>query len=122
MRIIQKHINYAHKPERTTSRRTKKYMRKYSDWLVADIERIDQNLLLFDLPDCPECEGKRRVEYGYPYDPWNSYDCPECEGTGKYGWEYDKDRNKVRMKEFVKPSNNAIRLKRKGALKRRDEA
>ncbi|MFE6075586.1 hypothetical protein ACFVQB_14035 [Paenibacillus sp. NPDC057886] len=113
MKIKKKHFNYASKPSAKVSRKTKKYIRNYCDWLVTDADEIDPNLLLFDLPDCDECEGQRRVEYGYPYDPWNSYDCPECEGTGKYGWEYDKDGNKVRMREFVKPSNNAIRLSRR---------
>ncbi|MEC0110432.1 hypothetical protein P4H27_26025 [Paenibacillus taichungensis] len=118
MRYSKKHFNYAFKPLAIVSRKTKKYMRKYYDEMFDDMEEDDPFLLMCDLPDCEECKGKRRVDYGYPYDPWNSYDCPECEGTGKYGWEYDKDRNKVRMKEFIKPSNNAIRLKRTGVLKK----
>ncbi|PIH59016.1 hypothetical protein [Paenibacillus sp. LK1] len=119
MKIKKKHFNYSSKSCNKVSRKTKKYIREYCNWLVADTEEDDPNLLLFDLPDCKECDGKRRVEYGYPYDPWNSYDCPKCEGTGKYGWEYDKHGSKIRMKEFVKPSNNALRLKGKGLLKSR---
>ncbi|WP_336761290.1 hypothetical protein [Paenibacillus sp. USHLN196] len=111
MKFNQKHFNYAFKPLAKVSRKTKKYMRKYYDEMFSDIE---EDYPLLNLPDCKECEGKRRVEYGYPYDPWHLYDCPECEGTGKYGWEYNKDGSKVRKKEFIEPSNNALRLKRKG--------
>lgn len=114
----RKHDKYFNKLGIGVSRRTKKYIKNY--WRNEfDLYKQSEDYLLSLLPDCKWCNGGG-FERASIWD--TGYACPDCRGTGKDGWQYDKNRKMVMMKEFIKPSNNAIRLKRKGVLKRRDEA
>ncbi|WP_091020644.1 hypothetical protein [Paenibacillus amylolyticus] len=100
---------------RLLSRKTKKALKKYWD-IQLELFKDSEDYLLSILPDCKWCNGSG-IERASMWD--TGYDCPDCYGTGRYGWQYDKNRKMVMMKESVKPSNNAKRLKRRGLLKRK---
>ncbi|PYE51498.1 hypothetical protein DFQ00_102292 [Paenibacillus barcinonensis] len=113
---IDKHWKYYERNNgdiQLTSRKTKKELKKY--WYTQwELFKESEDYLLSILPDCKWCNGGG-VERASIWD--TGYACPDCRGTGKDGWQYDKYGKMSMMKEFVKPSENALRLKRKGALK-----
>ncbi|MCG7385081.1 hypothetical protein [Paenibacillus sp. ACRRY] len=109
-----KHFNYVYKLGKGVSRRTKKYIRNYWE-KDYELYKQTEEYLMDQLPNCKWCNGVGIERVGI----WDTgYACPDCRGTGKDGWQYDKQGKMVMMKEFIKPSNNAIRLKRKGVLKK----
>lgn len=110
----RKHDKYFNKLGVGVSRRTKKYIKNF--WRNEfEIYKKSEDYLLSLLPDCKWCNGGGTIRESF-YD--TGYACPDCRGTGKHGWQYDKNYKMVMMKEFIKPSDNAIRLKRKGVLKK----
>ncbi|MGR6546292.1 hypothetical protein [Paenibacillus tundrae] len=113
-KYIDRHWKYMFRPGLSlgsVSRKTKKAANKEIDEMGREYERSEW-YVLDQLPDCPFCGGtKGGWEGGDPFFSGNFEGCEECEGTGKTGWKRDSDGKVIPLTK--KPSNNAIRLKRR---------